>query len=170
MCFCILGVNKYFDPAHINTAFRLIQGLSASENEAEQRLLENCRRAGLRVHGHTPADGNCFFHAVADQLSLLGLPHQSAAQLRNDIIHHLRYHPEVEVRTFACVWVCECVCVLGGCIACLRKDTGITLLVVVVCHCVNRLTFGYNFHMLRWILTKTGSKMQHGNPNLSKVI
>ena len=92
-----VGLNKLFNPAHINAAFRLIHSLPALENEAEQRLLENCRRAGLRVHGHTPADGNCFFHAVADQLSLLGLQHQSAAQLRNHVTLFLEYHPEVEV-------------------------------------------------------------------------
>ena len=96
-CFCISLDIKKFDPAHIRTVFHEIQCLSASENKAKQRLLENCRRAGLRVHGHTPADGNCFFHAVADQLFLLGLQHQSAEQLRNDIILYLRYHPQVEV-------------------------------------------------------------------------
>ena len=88
---------KYFDPVQITTALREIQGLYASENEAEKRLLENCRRAGLKVHGHTPADGNCFFHAVADQLSLLGLPHQSATRLRNGIVCYLKDHPQVQV-------------------------------------------------------------------------
>ena len=91
------GLNKFFDPAHIDSALRFIQSLSASENEVQQRLLENCRRAGLKVHGHTPADGNCFFHAIADQLSLLGLPHQSAVQLRNNVTSFLEQHPQVRV-------------------------------------------------------------------------
>ena len=89
--------NKFFDPALIDSTFRLIQSLSISDNEVGQRLLENCRRVGLKVHGHTPADGNCFFHAVADQLSLLGLTHQSAAQLRNNVTNFLAYHPQVKV-------------------------------------------------------------------------
>ena len=113
---CYEGL-KYFDPAHIRTALHLIQSLSASENEAEQRLLENWQRVGLRVHSHTPADGNCFFHAVADQLSLLGLPHQSAAQLRNDVVLYLKYHPQIEVgKTYSLSPLKELVllCILTG--------------------------------------------------------
>ena len=90
-------MNRLFDPAHINATFGLIHSLPAIKSEAEQRLHENCRRAGLRVHGHTPADGNCFFHAVADQLSLLGLRKHSAAQLRNCVTLFLEHHPQVEV-------------------------------------------------------------------------
>ena len=74
-----------------------IQSQFSSQSEAEQRLLENCRKRGLTFHGHTPADGNCFFHAVSDQLSLLGLPHQSPAQLRNNIVSYLSGNQRIQV-------------------------------------------------------------------------
>ena len=88
---------KHFDPAHITSALHGIQSSFSSQSEAEQRLEENCRRAGLRFHGHIPADGNCFFHAVSDQLSLLGLSHQSAAQLRSNVVLYLLNHPQIQV-------------------------------------------------------------------------
>lgn len=39
-----------------------------------------------------PSDGNCLFHAVADQLNKIGRPAVSAAQLRERAINHMLQH------------------------------------------------------------------------------
>ncbi len=36
----------------------------------QQRLLDNCIQEGLEFCGETPADGNCLFHAVSEQLNV----------------------------------------------------------------------------------------------------
>ena len=66
--FVFFSGNKHLDPDHFTATLQLIQRLSASESEAYRRLLENCGRAGLKVHGKTPGDGSCFFHAISYQL------------------------------------------------------------------------------------------------------
>ena len=97
--YCVITFSgcKLSHPFQVVKAQEGIRGMFTSIIAAEQRLVENCRRHGLTFHGHTPADGNCFFHAVSDQLSLLGLPHQSAVQLRNNVVVYLMYHPQIEV-------------------------------------------------------------------------
>ena len=65
------------------------------------QLEDNCREAGLNFHGDTPADGNCFFHAISDQLTLLGKPRQSVAQLRERVVQFLKENPRVEVSTYS---------------------------------------------------------------------
>ena len=63
---------------------------------SRQRLLENVAKADLQIRD-TPADGNCFYHAVADQLCLLGCPPQTAVQLRRNVVAYMHSHPELEV-------------------------------------------------------------------------
>ena len=78
------------------------QRLVFMECDAEKRLLANCQEAGLESRGKIPKDGNCFFHAVADQLSLVdggGNPVPTKAdQLRKDVIDYLRNNPIVQVK------------------------------------------------------------------------
>ena len=93
----IFAGSKVTHPLQITAAQEWIRGVFPSQSDAEQRLLENCQKLGLTFHGHTPADGNCFFHAVSDQLSLLGLPRQSAAQLRHNVVVYLMCHPKIKV-------------------------------------------------------------------------
>ncbi|XP_072043458.1 uncharacterized protein [Amphiura filiformis] len=87
---------KHSTPSHITAILQSFQNLYSTQHEAQRRLAENCRRAGFRFHGNIPADGNCFFHAVSDQLSLLGLPIQTAAQLRHQVVTYLRNHPQIQ--------------------------------------------------------------------------
>ena len=63
---------------------------------SKQRLLENVAKSGLQIRD-TPADGNCFYHAVADQLCLLGCQPQTAVQLRRNVAAYMHSHPELEV-------------------------------------------------------------------------
>ncbi|XP_072050658.1 uncharacterized protein [Amphiura filiformis] len=84
---------RHYTPAAL---FHALENVYSSQNEAEQHLTENCRRAGFKIHGHTPKDGNCCFHAVSDQLTLLGLPHQTAAELRDKAVSYLRRHPQIQ--------------------------------------------------------------------------
>ena len=69
--------------------------------DAEQRLLDNCRQHGLMFHGNTPTDGNCLFHAVCDQLELLGHPPLPATQLRKFVVDFLKFNPVLTVRTIS---------------------------------------------------------------------
>ena len=72
-------------------------GVGTSQMTAEDQLKYNCFKAGLTFHGDTPTDGNCFFHAVSHQLSLLGHHPKSAAELRYDVVRFLRSHPQIMV-------------------------------------------------------------------------
>ena len=88
--------SKLSHPSEVIAALEVLQRTS-SQGDAEQRLLENCVRAGLTFHGETPGDGNCFFHAVCDQLVMLGLPHQTADELRSSVVDFLKSHPSIKV-------------------------------------------------------------------------
>ena len=85
--------------AYFDLIIKALQIQSSNIDHAEQRLIGNCRHHGLVFHGDTPADGNCFFHAVSDQLSLLGVPDQSPSQLREKVVQFLKSNPTVEVST-----------------------------------------------------------------------
>ena len=69
----------------------------ASYCDVAKVLEDNCRRLGLLFHGQTPLDGNCFFHAVSDQLDLQGLPSQSAIDLRRAVVTYLRANSTIQV-------------------------------------------------------------------------
>ena len=49
---------------------------SIQENNAVQenqkRLAEHIRSSGLQMRDEIPSDGNCLFHAIADQLERVG--------------------------------------------------------------------------------------------------
>ncbi|XP_072039985.1 uncharacterized protein [Amphiura filiformis] len=68
----------------------------ASYHDVAKALKQNCRRLGLQFHGQTPGDGNCFFHAVSDQLNLLGLPSQSAVDLRQSVVTFMRCNSTIQ--------------------------------------------------------------------------
>ena len=68
-----------------------------SENQAVKSLEENCRKLQLAFHGRTPADGNCFYNAVSDQLDLLGLQHQSPSEIRQSVVKFLRCNSSIQV-------------------------------------------------------------------------
>ena len=88
--------SKLRHPSEVIAALEVLQRASY-QGDAEQRLIENCVRAGLTFHGETPGDGNCFFHAVCDQLVMLGLSHQTADELRSSVIDFLKSHPTIKV-------------------------------------------------------------------------
>lgn len=64
--------------------------------QATAQLHANCQQARLKFHGKTPADGSCFFHAVADQLKMLGLPFQCASDLRIRLVEYLLQNPTLQ--------------------------------------------------------------------------
>ena len=98
-------ITSFIGHAYFDLIIKALQSQSHVD-DAEQRLIGNCRQHGLVFHGYTPADGNCFFHAVSDQLSLLGVPGQSSSQLRNKVVQFLKSNPTVEVSTVViCVMI-----------------------------------------------------------------
>ena len=89
---------KHSSLAEISDILSSIQNVNSSQSEARKHLAENCRKTGLQFHGSIPEDGNCFFHAVSDQLSLLRLKHQDAEELRYQVVSYLTSHPRIQVR------------------------------------------------------------------------
>ncbi|XP_072014058.1 uncharacterized protein [Amphiura filiformis] len=67
-----------------------------SESQVVKCLQANCKKLNLAFHGKTPADGNCFFNAVSDQLHLFNLPHQSPWNLRQSVVEFLRNNPSIQ--------------------------------------------------------------------------
>ena len=67
---------------------------SIAEDEAHQqnvaRLFQNVRKSGLQMRDNIPNDGNCMFHAVADQLNRLGEFGHSHTTLRHLAVETLR--------------------------------------------------------------------------------
>ncbi len=70
-----------------------------SQTQVVKSLKANCKKLNLAYHGNTPGDGNCFFNAISDQLSLLGLPHQSPWDIRQSVVEFLRRNPSLQVCT-----------------------------------------------------------------------
>ena len=50
---------------------------------------------GWKIRGETPADGNCCFWAVSDQLDHLGLGQMRHTELRQKVLDCIRNLPEV---------------------------------------------------------------------------
>ena len=67
----------------------------------EQKLKENCSDNGLEYHGNTPGNGDCFFEAIASQLSRIGAAQSGSAisplQLRVKVSEYIRQNPTYEV-------------------------------------------------------------------------
>ena len=67
--------------------------------------------SGLRFRGVTPADGNCLFHAVSDQLRQLSSEESySHRGLRAIAVACLKDHPFVVRTLHVCMYVCMYVC------------------------------------------------------------
>ena len=58
-----------------------------------ESLQEEVLLSGMQFRQGVPGDGNCFFHAVADQLKRIGEPGYSAADLRKLSINFLKTNP-----------------------------------------------------------------------------
>jgi len=54
---------------------------------------------GYLIRGNTPADGNCFFHAMTDQLALVNQTH-SFSTLRADLVTYIENLPQVNIISF----------------------------------------------------------------------
>ncbi|KAK3607771.1 hypothetical protein CHS0354_040675 [Potamilus streckersoni] len=64
----------------------------------QKTLEENCQRVGLKFHGETPGNGNCFFEAVSSQLQRLNCAVQkSAQQLRQDVVAFMKANAILQV-------------------------------------------------------------------------
>ncbi|KAL3889445.1 hypothetical protein ACJMK2_001789 [Sinanodonta woodiana] len=70
------------------------QGALSSRSTLER----NCQNVGLKFHGETPGNGNCFFEAVSSQLQRLKYPVQlSPQQLRQDAVAFLEDNQLLQV-------------------------------------------------------------------------
>ena len=70
----------------------LRQAKKESKSLAEQRrqLEKNVKRSGLKIRSEIPEDGNCLFHAVADQLKRLGVKEFDHSNLRELAVETFR--------------------------------------------------------------------------------
>ncbi|KAL3889480.1 hypothetical protein ACJMK2_001820, partial [Sinanodonta woodiana] len=74
--------------------YNATQGVISSRSTLER----NCQNVGLKYHGETPANGNCFFEAVSSQLHRLKYPVQlSPQQLRHDAVAFLKDNQLLQV-------------------------------------------------------------------------
>lgn len=89
------GYNLCLTPDSFEMALKLSMKTCREEENnnatTTQRLRQNCETYGLRFRAATPADGSCFFHAIADQLEYrkLSLHYKSAEELRNMVVDRL---------------------------------------------------------------------------------
>jgi len=55
------------------------------------QLKRNLNELNLTIRQNVPADGNCFFHCIADQLERLGINQEhTVVSLRQDAVSYLR--------------------------------------------------------------------------------
>lgn len=55
-----------------------------------RQLEKNVKRSGLKIRSEFPEDGNCLFHALADQLNRLGVKEFDHSSLRERAVETLR--------------------------------------------------------------------------------
>ena len=67
---------------------------SITENKAlqenEARLIKHIHSSGLQMRDNIPNDGNCLFHAVADQMKRVGESDYSHVHLRRLAVETLK--------------------------------------------------------------------------------
>jgi len=66
----------------------IIENKAVQENQ--RRLTEHIRSSGLKLRNEIPNDGNCLFHAIADQLERLGEKGLNHADLRELSVETLK--------------------------------------------------------------------------------
>ncbi|KAL3889371.1 hypothetical protein ACJMK2_001715, partial [Sinanodonta woodiana] len=70
---------------------QILQKSQQAISSSQPTLEANCLSVGLKFHGETPADGNCFFEAVSSQLRRLNcVVQQSPQQLRQEVVAFMR--------------------------------------------------------------------------------
>lgn len=73
-------------------------------------LQRNLAVFGLALHGVVPRDGNCMFHALAEQLRRLGMGRYRHMQLRNLVCNYLESNPYVVSLQLICCAYTKHVC------------------------------------------------------------
>ena len=58
--------------------------------ENQRRLTKHIRSSGLHMRNEIPSDGNCLFHAIADQLERLGEKRLNHSDLRKLSVETLK--------------------------------------------------------------------------------
>ena len=110
--FCITG-EKYYDPNQLSNCWndwrRKWSQPSLKGEVVHQQLEKNCKQAGVEIRHNTPKDGNCFFHAVSDQLQRLENWHVTAEDLRGKVVGFMKNKPNLQVRKIFCMVPCTCI-------------------------------------------------------------
>ena len=55
----------------------------------------NIQTTGLTIRNNVPADGNCLFHAVTDQLRCLKIKRTRHIDMRREVVQYLRLNPTI---------------------------------------------------------------------------
>lgn len=63
----------------------------------KERLSTNCQKLGFGFRDATPKDGNCFFHAISDQLHHLEISCIDHKVLRQDVVEYIKNRMEKDV-------------------------------------------------------------------------
>jgi hypothetical protein len=93
----VKGSKKYEEkksPDDFSSTLYSLLRMTLSSSSDPSSLDYHIAMAGLRYREpRTPADGNCLFHAIVDQLRMHGIKRITYQQLRKQIVEYMRRHP-----------------------------------------------------------------------------
>ena len=73
-----------------------VKSIHSKERKIPYENLEGyAQLAGYQFRGDTPKDGNCMFHALADQLERVKSHSITHINLRNELVQHLSENPNL---------------------------------------------------------------------------
>ena len=82
----------------------LVKSLHSKERKSPYESLEdilkrNAQREGYQFGRDTPKDGNCMFHALADQLKRVKSHNITHINLRIELVQHLSENPNLVIKS-----------------------------------------------------------------------
>ncbi|KAL3889457.1 hypothetical protein ACJMK2_001801 [Sinanodonta woodiana] len=92
------SIQKGVTCANPKLLYQVLYNATQGALSSRYTLERNCQNVGLKFHGETPGNGNCFFEAVSSQLQRLKYPVQlSPQQLRQDAVAFLKDNQLLQV-------------------------------------------------------------------------
>ena len=104
--YCFSGKHCY-KPGDLDLVLKQSRVEYEEQFHIEQKLKENCTDNGLEYHGDTPRNGDCFFEAIASQLSRIKAQQSalSPLQLRQKVSEYIWQNPtyDVSISSIYCI-------------------------------------------------------------------
>ena len=87
---CLLRFLPTLPARHEGSRKTVTTGKQSAIQENQRRLTKHIRSSGLHMRNEIPSDGNCLFHAIADQLERLGEKRLNHSDLRKLSVETLK--------------------------------------------------------------------------------